>query len=181
MPNQQDILLTDTVGFIQKLPHQLVAAFRATLEEVVWADLLLHVVDVSHPLYKEQVRSVNSVLSDLGAWENKKIITVYNKLDLQEDKELLSELAKEADTVLVSAKTGEGFAQLSDLIERKLQMLHRQVVLLVPYDKAAILGQIHDEAAAVLEVEYLPEGTKIIARVSENLYVKVIQYIVNQE
>ncbi len=178
MPNQQEVMLTDTVGFVQKLPHQLVAAFRATLEEVIWADLLIHVVDVSHPLYKEQVEAVNVVLSELGALENKKIITVYNKIDLQEDQWLLKMLQTEEDAVNISAKSGEGFAQLSALIENKLDMLHKDITVLIPYDKTALVNHIHENAATVCSTEYLQDGVQIVCRARTELVEYLREYIV---
>ena len=103
LPNKQEIIITDTVGFIQRLPHQLIAAFRSTLEVVTEADLLVHVIDVSHELYKEQAAAVHEVLKEIGA-ETKPVITVYNKIDkLPPDSKLADRLALEEDTVCISA------------------------------------------------------------------------------
>ena len=109
MPTNQNLLLTDTVGFIRKLPHGLVAAFKATLEEVVQADLLLHVVDVSHPQVEEQIASVNAVLKEIGA-EGKPTLMVFNKIDqLNGNQCVLSRfLERHPKGVSISAANGEG-------------------------------------------------------------------------
>lgn len=176
MDNQQEVSLTDTVGFIQKLPHQLVAAFRATLEEVVWADLLLHVVDISHDLYKEQIEAVNAVLKELKALD-KKIIMVYNKIDLVQDEFLLRVLRSQENSVLVSAKQGTGFAELSDLIAKNLNMLQKQVTLLIPYDQTALVNKVHEIAATIIDTQYLEDGTQIVAKLPNELLGQFENYI----
>lgn len=176
MENQQEVSLTDTVGFIQKLPHQLVAAFRATLEEVVWADLLLHVVDVSHELYKEQIEAVNTVLKELGSLD-KKIIMVYNKIDLVQDDSILDLLRSQDNSVLVSAKSGAGFSELSSLIAKNLNMLQKQVTLLIPYEQAAIVNKVHELAATILDIQHLETGTQITAKLSNELLAQFENYI----
>ncbi|MCX6894670.1 MAG: GTPase HflX, partial [Verrucomicrobia bacterium] len=109
LPTNQNVLLSDTVGFIRKLPHGLVEAFKATLEEVVQADLLLHVVDISHPLAKEQIQAVNSVLAEIGA-ADKPVLMVFNKIDrLHSSRELLPHyLERHPNAVAISAATGDG-------------------------------------------------------------------------
>src|SRR6202012_1491275 len=112
LPTNQDVLLTDTVGFIKKLPHGLVEAFKATLEEVVQADLLLHVVDVSHPQAEEQIAAVNTVLGEIGAAE-KPTLMVFNKVDQLNGGGVLNRLReKYNNSVSISAKTGEGVPAL---------------------------------------------------------------------
>src|SRR4029077_9574394 len=108
LPTNQNVYLSDTVGFIRKLPHGLVEAFKATLEEVVQADLLLHVVDLSHPQAEEQIQAVNAVLDEIGA-DGKSALMVFNKIDRFENSELLNRyLERFPDAVGVSAKTGAG-------------------------------------------------------------------------
>jgi GTP-binding protein HflX len=119
LPGGQTILLSDTVGFIQKLPHQLVAAFRATLEEVTESDLLLHVVDVSHPNFEGQIAAVYRVLEELGG-ATKPIITLFNKSDLLGEKIPEKVLTKYQPAIAVSAVTGEGITALGPLLERQL-------------------------------------------------------------
>ena len=120
LPNKQEIIITDTVGFIQRLPHQLIAAFRSTLEVVTEADLLVHVIDVSHELYKEQAAAVHEVLKEIGA-ETKPVITVYNKIDkLPPDSKLADRLALEEDTVCISAAKKLNLETLQHMIESHL-------------------------------------------------------------
>ena len=178
LDNQQEVLLTDTVGFIQKLPHQLIAAFRATLEEVIWADLLLHVVDISCPLYQEQIQAVNKVLSELGITD-KKIIMVYNKMDLQTDATLLDLIARQPDTVLTSAKRGQGFAKLHDLIAQNLSMLTVTKTLLIHYDKAHLTAQIY-KFAKVLSSQYQEDGTCILLQALPEDLTDYLEYIVEK-
>lgn len=132
LPNGRAVLLTDTVGFIRKLPTHLVAAFRATLEETIEADLLLHVVDASHPRMEEQMEAVFTVLEDLGA-AGKPTVTVLNKSDLVKDTYRLREIvARERDTIYISALKGDGLPQLRQMIQQVLEREERRE--LVPAD-----------------------------------------------
>src|SRR5438105_2310375 len=132
LPNGRPLLLSDTVGFIRKLPTHLVAAFRATLEETVEADLLLHVVDASHPRMQEQMDAVFTVLEDLGA-AGKPIVTVLNKSDLVKDTYRLRDIvAHQRDSIYVSARTGDGLPQLKQKIQQVLEREKRRE--LVPAD-----------------------------------------------
>ncbi|MGM9612411.1 MAG: GTPase HflX [Butyricicoccus sp.] len=152
----QEILLSDTVGFIRKLPHHLVSAFKATLEELSYADLLLHVVDVSDPDWEIHAQTVDKVITQLGAQEIPRII-VYNKVDRCD---ILPYTA--ADSVLLSAKTGKGEAELLAAIEKALGRGKHQMRLLIPYSDGAALDLLHREAQ-VLSVEYVGEGTLVEA------------------
>lgn len=163
LPNKQQAILTDTVGFIQRLPHQLVAAFQSTLEEVVEADVLLHVIDVSHELYKEQANAVYHVLEELGA-KDKTIITVYNKIDkLPEGSALAERLAKEENSICISAKARLNLDGLLALIAENLKLKSVEEGFLVPYSDSAAVSRLH-EAGTVLEQEYLAEGTLLKVR-----------------
>ena len=163
LPNKQQAILTDTVGFIQRLPHQLVAAFQSTLEEVVEADVLLHVIDVSHELYKEQANAVYHVLEELGA-KDKTIITVYNKIDkLPEGSALAERLAKEENSICISAKARLNLDGLLALIAENLNLKSVEESFLVPYSDSAAVSRMH-EAGTVLEQEYLAEGTLLKVR-----------------
>ena len=163
LPNKQQAILTDTVGFIQRLPHQLVAAFQSTLEEVVEADVLLHVIDVSHELYKEQANAVYHVLEELGA-KDKTIITVYNKIDkLPEGSALAERLAKEENSICISAKARLNLDGLLALIAENLKLKSVEESFLVPYSDSAAVSRLH-EAGMVLEQEYLAEGTLLKVR-----------------
>lgn len=157
LPNKQEIIITDTVGFIQRLPHQLIAAFRSTLEVVTEADLLVHVIDVSHELYKEQAAAVHEVLKEIGA-ETKPVITVYNKIDkLPPDSKLADRLALEEDTVCISAAKKLNLETLQQMIESHLKSKAVEVTLCIPYAETAKAAQLH-ETANVLEQEYTENG-----------------------
>ena len=143
------VLLSDTVGFIRKLPHHLVAAFKATLEELTFADLLLHVIDTSNPLWMEQHRVVEGLIRSLGASETPRL-EVFNKCDLAIPGDILPH---GEDKVWVSARTGEGLDKLRDEILKRLDAGKRRVTLSLPYDKGGVLDQLYREAT-VEKVEY---------------------------
>ena len=169
LPNKQQAILTDTVGFIQRLPHQLVAAFQSTLEEVVEADVLLHVIDVSHELYKEQSNAVYHVLEQIGA-KDKTIITVYNKIDkLPADSALPARLAQEENSICISAKTNINLDKLLELIAENLKLKAVEEYFLIPYSDSAAAARLHS-VGTVLEQEYLAEGTKLKVRLDANQF-----------
>jgi GTP-binding protein HflX len=160
----RDYLLTDTVGFIRKLPHQLVDAFGATLEETRLADLILHVADASAPEedLREMIAAVETVLDEIGANEAPRLL-VLCKADLIDD-DRRAELARtHRDAILVSAVSGEGIDHLVGLIEDEFARTLRDVELLIPYQEAAQLAELH-ELAGDLEREDTPEGTRVKAR-----------------
>jgi len=168
LPDGWAILLTDTVGFIRNLPTHLVAAFRATLEETIEADFLIHIVDASHPRREIQEAAVLDVLSDLGV-ADKPIITVYNKADLISDQYALRELiAKSPNAAYISAKTAEGMPHLMDRIVKTLQGLLVEVHLLVPYNRSDIVAQCY-EYGRVLKAEYAEAGILVDARITHDL------------
>ena len=149
-----DVVISDTVGFIRKLPHQLVDAFKATLEELEYADLLVHVIDVSNPMWEEQAAVVDRLIVELGA-QTTPCIRVYNKADLVGE----TDLPRGEDSVAISAKTGAGLSELLALVERKLDKGARRITLHLPYDKAGLLDMLYREAK-VLEVRY--EDTTVV-------------------
>ena len=126
-----DVVISDTVGFIRKLPHQLVEAFKATLEELEYADLLLHVIDVSNPEWREQARIVDELIRELGA-EGIPCIRVYNKCDAA----FTAQQEREQDAVYISARTGEGIPALLEAVDKRLDKGTKRVVIHLPYDKA---------------------------------------------
>ena len=152
-----DVVISDTVGFIRKLPHQLVDAFKATLEELEYADLLLHVIDVSNPMWQEQAAVVDKLIAELGA-EKTPCIRVYNKADLvsAEDR------PHGAESIAISAKTGAGLPELLELIEKTLDKGSRRVTLHLPYDQGGLLDLLYREAK-VLDVRY--EDTTVVEAV----------------
>ena len=136
-----DVVISDTVGFIRKLPHQLVEAFKATLEELEYADLLLHVIDASNPEWREQARIVDELIRELGA-EQIPCIRVYNKCDVA----FTAQQEREADAVYISAKTGEGIPALLSAVDKKLDKGTKRVVIHLPYDKTGLLDGLYREA-----------------------------------
>jgi GTP-binding protein HflX len=158
LPSNQNVLLTDTVGFIRKLPHGLVEAFKATLEEVVQADLLLHVVDLSHPQVEEQIQAVNAVLAEIGAG-GKPTIMVLNKLDRLNDggnegNGVLNRLQENhPHAVAISATTGEGIPSLLAEIGTQLRPKREFLVLRVPHEQSAVIARLH-QVGQVIESSY---------------------------
>ncbi len=136
-----DVVISDTVGFIRKLPHQLVEAFKATLEELEYADLLLHVIDASNPEWREQAHIVDELIRELGA-EQIPCIHVYNKCDVA----FTAQQEREADAVYISAKTGEGIPALLSAVDKKLDKGTKRVVIHLPYDKTGLLDGLYREA-----------------------------------
>ena len=136
-----DVVISDTVGFIRKLPHQLVEAFKATLEELEYADLLLHVIDASNPEWREQAHIVDELIQELGA-EQIPCIRVYNKCDVA----FTAQQEREVDAVYISAKTGEGIPALLSAVDKKLDKGTKRVVIHLPYDKTGLLDGLYREA-----------------------------------
>ena len=136
-----DVVISDTVGFIRKLPHQLVEAFKATLEELEYADLLLHVIDASNPEWREQAHIVDELIRELGA-EQIPCIRVYNKCDVA----FTAQQEREADAVYISAKTGEGIPALLSAVDKKLDKGTKRVVIHLPYDRTGLLDGLYREA-----------------------------------
>lgn len=157
LPEKQEILLTDTVGFIQKLPHTLVTAFRATLEEVQEADMLLHVVDCSNENFEQQIAAVVEVLKELKA-ETKPTIYVFNKADRIDNDNLRLQMLHDRDGICISARTGENLAALQEKIESYFQESQVKLTLLIPYDKGSIITALH-ALNAVRSTEYAEQGT----------------------
>jgi GTP-binding protein HflX len=163
-PDGRLYTLTDTVGFVRNLPHQLVEAFRSTLEEVADADVIVHVVDGSHPDPASQLATVRDVIGEAGARDIPEIV-VFNKADLlsQDDRLLLRSL--EPDAVFVSARTGEGIEEIRQAIARALPDPSRELEVLIPYDRGDLVSQLH-ERERVLSSEYVEGGTRLTVRVS---------------
>ena len=155
-------LLTDTVGFIEKLPHQLVEAFKATLEETVLAGLILHVVDASAPAERRDatMAAVDGVLEEIGAGESPRLL-VFNKADLLDEEERREALLGHPDAILVSALDGEGVEELRDRIEQAFEETLREVELLVPYSEGARLHELHEIAG---ELERIDRGDGVLVR-----------------
>ena len=177
LPTNQNILLTDTVGFIKKLPHGLVESFKATLEEVVQADLLLHVVDVSHPQADEQIAAVNSVLNELGAG-NKATMMVFNKVDQLNGGNPLARLHElYPNSVAISARTGKGIEELLAEISTQIRPERELVELKIPHEEAALIARLH-KVGQVLERKYLTKVAKFKARIPQHHHAEFAAFIV---
>ena len=167
LPNGKEVLVTDTVGFIQNLPTELVAAFRATLEEIVDSTMLIHVVDISSPLAGAQVAAVESVLKDLGASDIPRI-TVWNKADARpgvDDLNILASEAEAAGAVATSALTGFGIEDLVQTLQETLvQVALVRIEIDVPYDSGSIIGEVRKSGVVESEV-YGQDGTRVVAHV----------------
>ncbi|MDR5660082.1 GTPase HflX [Serpentinicella sp. ANB-PHB4] len=165
-------ILTDTVGFVSKLPHSLVKAFKATLEEVKFADLLLHVIDVSNENYALQKNTTLKVLKDLGV-EEKKIIDVYNKTDKIEDVIISKESEK---SINISATEGIGLIELISIIREEVGNETTNAKLSIPYDEGGMLSQLHKEAISI-ETEYVTEGVMCNVILETKYYDKYKKYV----
>jgi GTPase len=168
LPSNQNVLLSDTVGFIRKLPHQLVQAFKATLEEVVTADLLIHVVDISHPQADDQIEAVQSVLTEIGA-ADKPTLTVFNKIDRVTASGLVErQLARQPRSVAVSAEQRHGFDALLETLGSMLRPVRDFVELAVPHSAAAVIARLH-EVGQVLERDYSGQTAQFKVRIPPHL------------
>lgn len=171
----QEVLLSDTVGFIRKLPHHLVSAFKATLEELVYADLLLHVVDVSREDWREQKETVEKVIAQLGAAQIPQIV-VYNKADCCDNPDLIP---CGADCVAISAKYSRGIPQLLAAMEEALGRGTHRIVVQIPFAQGALLDLIHREAA-VFATDYTQDGTRLEIECDDKLYGQLREYEVSE-
>jgi GTP-binding protein HflX len=165
LPNGETILLSDTVGFIRKLPHDLVASFRATLEEVRQADLLLHIVDASHPYKEDQIRAVEKVLEEIDA-AKKPMITVWNKLDNFPDQAETAERLthKIPDSIAISALNKTGFETLFRAIINFFSSRWIDIELLIPHNRSDVISNLH-RIGRVDKIKYLVKGVKITAQI----------------
>jgi len=166
-----EVLISDTVGFIRKLPHHLVNAFKATLEELKYADLLIHVIDASSSEWQEQVAVVDDLILELGASATPRL-EAFNKCDI-----LTGDVRPHGEHIVeISAKTGEGTDILLQKIEESLSFMKKKITLLIPYDKASMLETIHGDGT-VTHSEYLENGIELHAIVSPVLYEKLKTFI----
>ncbi len=178
LPTNQNVLLTDTVGFIRKLPHGLVEAFKATLEEVVQADLLLHVVDVSHPQAEEQIAAVNSVLEEIGAGE-KSTIMVFNKIDQLENSGALNRLREKfPHAVEISAKSGEGISHLLAELGTQLKPKREFLELKIPHERSEVIARLH-KLGQIVERRYTGKSARFKARIPPHYHDEFAEFIVN--
>ncbi|MGN0466773.1 MAG: GTPase HflX [Lachnospiraceae bacterium] len=167
LPGKQKILLTDTVGFIRKLPHHLVEAFKSTLEEACYADILIHVVDVSNPQMEAQMKVAYETLKSLNIKE-KPIITVFHKQDKLEEKRNFHDFSSDY-SIMTSVKTGQGLEQLKETLSDILRSEQKYMEKVFDYSEASVIQQIR-KRGELIEEEYLPEGILVKAYVPNELY-----------
>ena len=178
LPQKQQILLSDTVGFIKKLPHQLVAAFKATLEEVLEADLLLHIVDASHPEAEAQIAAVNVVLKELDATDIP-MFMVFNKIDrLKSDEELHILQCQYPDALPISAQRGDGIPALIDALAHRFAEHGTDLSLCIPYIEGKVLDLLHKHGI-VLDIKYATEAVYVEVRLPNRYLKSVSQFLVS--
>lgn len=166
-----EVLVSDTVGFIRKLPHHLVNAFKATLEELKYADLLIHVIDASNPEWIQQSQVVDELIEELGASETPRI-EVFNKCDL-----VPADIHPHGTNVAeISAKDGTGISELYDMIEQLLGSAKKQVVLRLPYDKGGVIEQLHKEGV-VIRTDYENEYIEVEVILNPDMYGRLREYV----
>jgi GTP-binding protein HflX len=175
-PSGREFTLADTVGFVRHLPHQLVEAFRSTLEEVQFADLILHVVDGSHPDPESQLAAVRTVFAEIGAASIPEVV-VINKADIADPLVLGRLQRREKHCVLVSALTGSGLPELLDLLEAEVPRLDALVHVVLPYSEGSLVSRVHSEGEVLAE-EHLDSGTRLEARVGPALAAELASYAV---
>jgi len=166
--------LSDTVGFVKHLPHQLIDAFKSTLEEVSGADLVVHIVDGSHADPKGQIKAVREVIREIGGDKIPEIIAI-NKADIADSEVMMELLREEPDAYAISVHTGFGIATLLRAIETSLPRPREEVRVLLPYDRGDLVSQIHEHGEIISE-EYLPEGTALHVRVDGALAHVLVKY-----
>ena len=177
LPNKQRVLLTDTVGFLRKLPHTLIESFKATLEEVGEADLLIHVVDISHPRVDEQMAAVDSVVKELNAF-GKQTLIVFNKIDNLSDRDLAESYVKRfPGSVAISARTGEGVDNLVRALQEALGAWRLRSHFRMPATESALVAEIH-RVGHVLELRYEEDDALIVAHIPPDLAQKLERFVV---
>ena len=177
LPSGQPLVVTDTVGFVRNLPHRLVDAFKATLEEAIVSNFLIHVLDVNSPDVEAHAETTMSVLNELGA-KDKTIITVFNKSDALWDEGTRHELARKfPDACFISAHTGEGLKPLLEKMEAIIEEDFEQLKLLIPHDRYDIVARLHREGG-VRKEEVRDDGTYITGSVPDRLLTLISPYVV---
>src|SRR5436190_1008940 len=175
LPNKQRLLLTDTVGFLRKLPHTLIESFKATLEEVSQADLLIHIVDLSHPRVDENIEAVNNVTKELGAF-GKQTLLVFNKIDNLQNRELIDVyLRRFPGSVAISARTGESVNKLVAALQEALSAWRLRSRFRIPASESALIAEIH-RVGHVLELTYDGNDAVIVAHVPPELSQKLAAF-----
>ncbi len=182
LPNAGEVVLTDTVGFINNLPHHLVEAFKSTLSEVVFADIIFVVLDISHPEVRMQYEVTEEIISSLcqkNNVERKPTVYIFNKIDKVETvPETILGIARE-NSVFISAKTGAGLDSLIKKTEEVINSLKKEIKLIFPHSRAGLLDTLYRECS-VKSVEYTDQGVEVVAQVSEKIRGKMREYIAEE-
>jgi GTPase len=175
LPNRQKVLLTDTVGFIRKLPHTVIESFKATLEEVQLADLLIHVVDLSHPEHHEQMAAVDETIAELDA-TGKQTLVVFNKIDAISDPEIVqNQLRRHPGSVAISARTGEGMESFFAELQLRLSAWRMRVEFRIPIGESALLAEMH-RVGHVLQTSYEGDMAVVIAHIPPEMKSRLALY-----
>jgi GTP-binding protein HflX len=175
-PDGRDYTIADTVGFVRNLPHQLVEAFRSTLEEIADSDLVVHIVDASHPDPASQIATVRNVIGEVGARDIQELI-VFNKIDLADETQRMALRGLEPFSISVSARTGEGMDELVARIAQLLPEPNVMVAVLIPYNRGDLVSRLHLNSR-ILVLDYRDEGTFVRAMVKPELAAELAQYSV---
>lgn len=173
-PDGREYTLADTVGFVRNLPHQLVEAFRSTLEEIGDSDLIIHVVDASHPDPASQIATVRDVVGEVGARNIPELI-VFNKIDLADETQRMALRGMEPNSIGVSARSGEGLEELEARIASLLPEPNVRVTVLIPYSRGELVSRLHLNSR-IIDLEYVEEGTKLTAMVRPELAADLIDF-----
>ncbi|CAF0697479.1 GTPase HflX [Candidatus Methylacidithermus pantelleriae] len=180
LPDRSKVLLTDTVGFIRKLPPRLIESFKATLEELEGADLLLHVVDLSSPNYEEQIRAVEAVLDELKV-AHKPTLVVFNKVDRVANRSIVERaLALRRRSIAVSARTGEGIDKLLEEVQAETSAGRVRAVFRIPWDHVEVISELYREGG-VLQTRYREDAVEVIALVSPVLRGRLSSFVVENK
>ena len=173
-PDGREYTLADTVGFVRNLPHQLVEAFRSTLEEIADSDLVVHVVDASHPDPAGQIATVRKVIAEVDAGNIPELI-VFNKIDLADDAQRMALRGMEPNSIGVSARTGEGMEELRELIAKQIPEPNVRIHVVIPYSRGELVSRLHLNSR-ILKLEYVEEGTKLEVMVRPDLAAELRQF-----
>jgi GTP-binding protein HflX len=173
-PDGRDFTFADTVGFVRNLPHQLVEAFRSTLEEIAGSDLIVHIVDASHPDPSGQIATVRNVIGEVGARNIPELI-VFNKIDLADETQRMALRGMEPGSIGVSARTGEGIDELMRIIAAMLPEPNVEIAALIPYDRGDLVSRLHLNSR-IMVLDYREGGTFVRAMVKPEMAAELSDY-----
>lgn len=175
LPSKQTVVFSDTVGFIKKLPHQLIASFRSTLDEVKEASLILHIIDASHPQMEKQIEAAENVLEEIGAAEKLRL-NVFNKIDRLSEIEIERLRKRFPDGIFISALLSQGIEKLLKVIDERVSRERVRVRLQIPFERGDLIQKIHEEGKVISE-KHIAKGTVILAEIPSSLFKEVGEFI----